>query len=651
MNSSTWQLADQSLSIEITHGESSLEAVVTDKTSGRIWGPVPLLELEIYSKAEFRANLVKQYRIDLVEQEEHGLHVSIGHNYWGVRVGLWLSVLDGELVVKMPVAEVYEDQIKTKRLLGVHVLPGLLDADPDDQMLLPLNTGCLCSPRDKPALSDRFMFYGEQNRWELMPMLPVAAVHGKNGGMMVLASEAAAEVECHVATDGRGHGHFTMGLTLRQDWPDPVDWPTRELRYRFIPSEDHLLEHVANRLRKHLTEDLHKPTIEQRIKESPELAYMVDGYTMKLFFGVEHCGIMMLNEEKKGTVSFQRAMTFAQAQAGLRRLHEAGIDRIYTQSVGWNPNGHDGLYPTVWPIEERLGGERGFRQLIQAGKDMGYRMHVHDDRVFSVERSPDHQVDQLIFDMWGQPMGLGEWGGGTAFTPNTLLQTDEQLLAHYDKLKSLGLDGMGYLDAMGSPLYRNYHPNARFGRSTYATMINRLIELARRSYGSAGTECGFFYCAAVADSVCTGGEQFHWDACWPQWDITQMMDQRVPLYRMVFSGFVFEERQGIAWEDVMHAVLFGKHLRDEWSMEPGVMPILTDDRVAKLKACYDVAYKQFGHLQLQPITKWSEEGATQRTQFADGTEVTADFEAGRLFVNGQEIDCPVALQEKACQPC
>lgn len=641
-----WQLADEVLSVDLKRSESSLEISVKELATGRTWGPVPLLELEVYSKAEFRANRVRTYRIDQVQQEGWGLHVTVGHSYWGVRVGLWLSVVDGELVVRMPIPEVYEDRIATRRLLGVHVMPGLLSAGPDDQMLLPLNTGCLCSPRDKPALSDRFMMYGEQNRWELMPMLPVAAVHGKAGGLMVLASSAAAEAECHVATDGQGNGHITFGMTLRQDWPDPIEWETRELRYRPIPSQDDLLVHVADRLRRHIMIDIGKRTLKERIAQCPELGYLAKGYTMKLFFGVEHCGIMMQDQEKHAPVSFQRAMTFSEAEAGLRRLHEAGIEHIYTQSVGWNPNGHDGLYPTVFPIEERLGGESGFRKLIQSGHELGYQMHVHDDRVFSVERSPDHKIDALIHDIWGQPMGLGEWGGGTTFTPNTLLQSDEQLLAHYRRLQSLGLNGMGYLDAMGSPLYRNYHPNSRFGRTTYASMINRLIVLARQAYGSVGTECGFFYCAVEADSVCTGGEQWHWKACWPEWSITKLMDQRVPLYHMVMSGLVFHAKNGLTWKDVMNRVLLGHNAHDEWSTRPGVMPLLTDERIAKLKACYDISFKRFGHLLTEPITQWSEQGPIQRTTFADGSEVTADFQANRLIVNGEEVVCPDVLIDK-----
>ena len=55
---------------------------------------------------------------------------------------------------------------------------------------------------DQIALRDRFMIYGEQPRWELLPTLPVCAVRNPAGGLMAIATGGAAETECHVATDG-----------------------------------------------------------------------------------------------------------------------------------------------------------------------------------------------------------------------------------------------------------------------------------------------------------------------------------------------------------------------------------------------------------------------------------------------------------------
>jgi len=643
MPTDTWTIEDDRLAAVIERGQERLELCLSDRESGRRWGPARLVDLEVYCKDEFRAVVAKSYRIDAVEASGDRLHVVIGHAQLGVRLGLWLAVEGGELVVRMPIPEVYEDRA-SRRLFSVIVLPELMSVGADGRMLLPLNTGCLTRPADKPALADRFMIYGEQSRWELVPMLPACGVGGGEGGLMAIATGAAAETECHVRTDGNGGGTLAFGMSLRQFWPDPVEWRTREIRYRPVPAEGDLLHEVAARLRRHLIEDRGKPTLKQRIAESPELAYLMDGYTMKLFFAVENRGLMMEGAEKGEPITYQRVMTCAEAEANLKRLHDAGIDKVYTQMTGWNPNGHDGLYPTRFPVDERIGGEAGFRRLIDAGHALGYQMNVHDNAIEGVERSPDFDFERVIHDQWGGPMRLGEWGGGPTLKINNTVIDDAELEAFFRQAKDRGLTGMGYLDGMGNPLYRDYHPRHRLTRSGYAAMTNRLIEMSRKVHGAAGTECGFMYCAAAADSVVTGGSQGHWNQCSEAWPITRLMDRRVPLYRLVFSGLVFQECQQPRWRRVMESVSMGLHPRDEWAAHPGPMPVFNDDRIAKLKAVYDIACRRFGHLKAEQLVSWAEEDGVETTKFDDGTEVIADYRREKLIVNGEAVERPEALK-------
>ena len=635
---------DESLRLTLEPREDQLVACIEDQVNGLQWGPVRLFDLEVYCKDEFRVTRETRYSIDEFEHAEcGGIHATVRHAAYGVRAGFWFSIEDGELVVRMPIPEVYEDRAQ-RRLFSVMLLPELMQATSSGEMLLPLNTGCLSSPAGKPKLRDRFMIYGEQSRWELLPTLPVCAVMNPNGGLMAMATGTPAETECHVSTDGRGNGTVGFGMSLRQFWPDPVEWETREIRYRPIPRDDDLVHHVGKRLRRHILDDLGKPTLKQRIEESPELAYMMDGYTMKLFYGVENNGIMMAGREKKSPVTFQLAMTFREAERNLKRLHEAGIDKVYTQSTGWNANGHDGLYPTRFPVEKRAGGEAAFRRLNETGHALGYRMNIHDNGLQALRRSPGFDEEAVVHDQWGLPMGLGEWGGGITYKRNINLLSDEQLRDFFRQAKALGLSGMGYLDGMGNPLYRDYHPRHKLSRTGYANMTNRLIERARDVHGACGTECGFLYCALAADSVVTGGSPHHWDACWADWPVTQLMDKRVPLYRLALSGLVFQECQRPRWSSVMESVLLGLHPRDEWAEHPGPMPLLTDKRIAQLKGVYDIALKRFGHLQAEEVLTWKDEDGVETTTFADGTEVVADFPNERLVVNGETVPPPKALE-------
>jgi len=636
-DSSTVQ--DAAFTLRLDRARDALTLSLTDRHTGREWGPAALLELEVYSKAEFRAERLRIYRIDRVEALDDGFHVIVGDAARGIRVGLWLRLVDDELAATLQLAEVYEDKHATYRLFTVQLLPGLMTVGgAQSRLFLPLNSGMLCYPEKKPHLQDRFMIYGEQSRWELMPTLPVCGVQDEQGGLVALARHGAEETECQVATDGRGAGSTGFAFALRQFWPDPVEKSTREIRIRAIGPTDDLVLAAAKRVRAHVLEDHAKPTLKQRAAASPELAALIPAYTMKLFYAVEHCGIMMAGRDNTDPVSFKQVMNFAEAGDGLSRLKAAGIDRIHTQSVGFNPSGHDGMWPSRLPIDERLGGEAGFRALIAHGQALGYTMNVHDNQMAAYRRSHDFREAEVVVDQWGEPMALGEWGGGPTYVINPFARPAGQIEREMRALKALGLDGCAYLDGMGNPLYRDYSPAHPMTRTDYARATNLLIETARDVYGAAQTECGFLYCAITADALCTGGSPWHATGCWPEWPVTALMDKRVPAWQLAMHDLVLLENQGLGWPTIMGCILMGEHPRDEWSAHPGVMPVLTDERIAQIKAKYELGLVRFGHLQTEELLSWDEPAdGVQRTRYSDGTEVVADFNTRELTVNNERI--------------
>ena len=197
---------------------------------------------------------------------------------------------------------------------------------------------------------------------------------------------------------------------------------------------------------------------------------------------------------------------------------------------------------------------------------------------------------------------------------------------------------------MGNPLYRDDHPGHRGTRTGYARGTQRIMEEAKKVYGAAGPECGFLYAALPSDSMVQGGAEWMLKACPPHWPIMALLEKRVPLWQLALHGLLIHENHGEHWPAVMTAVLFGAHPRTEWSAHPGVMPVLTDAMIAKLKAQYDLVLKRFGYLQTLEMVDYREPGdGVATSRYEDGTEVTVDSKKQELFFNGQKIDRPVEL--------
>lgn len=637
---------DQAIELRILPAENGLHAEITTLADGLTWGPVRLATLEVYDKALKRVVRVDQWQTVHIERLGDGFHVQIEDPNHGIEVGIWLRHRQGELSCLVPITEIYERDPAMFRLFALDLLPGLITVQ-NGTLLLPLNTGLLCPTATCPAVEDRFLIYGEQERWELTPAMPYCAAWKPEGGLMALARQGATDAECRVRTDGQGGGTTGFALSLRRFWPDPVDYATREIRFTPIPAKGDPLAFCAARLRRHIMDDLGKKTLTERAEESPEVAYMMNAYIMKLLHGVENFGYMMDGQKALNPGSFQKYMTFSEASVALRKLKKAGVDRILTQCTGWNARGHDGLYPLRFPIEERLGGESGFRQMVRDGQELGYQIQVHDNFIMLNLAAPGFDRDHAIMDIYGEPLIHGRWAGGLEASAWPLALPPERIEGHMRKMQALGLKGMFYVDYMQQPLEVNYHPKFGGPRSDCAAGQLSILNAAKSVFGSCGTEFGFLPCAVAADHISTCGSAFHLDMCDPAWPVSALIDRKqvVPVWEMAMSGLVaLEARDGPSWSNVMRCVLFGGIPRDEWAIRPGVMPLLDDARIAAQKHTYDITIGQFGHLKRHQITRFSQSAdSVMETQFSDGTEVTADFDNHRLWVNGKAVEQPEGM--------
>jgi hypothetical protein len=632
---------DRDLRVVVEHVDDTVWFQLHDIRSGHEWPRVPVLALEVYDRAQQRVDRLTKYKVDQFREVQGGVHLVVGDNSRGIAVGIWLRLVEGQLSVQLSPAEMYEYKPALYRVFAVDVLPGLMRAESKGEILIPINTGVIVRPGEKRAVVDeRFLIYGEQSRWELLPTMPACAVQNPSGGLAAIAVCGAAETECRLTTAAQGTGTVGLSFFLRGHDTDPVEPTTREIRMTPIPVGKDITVFTAAVLRRHIMRDLGKPTLTQRAKESPEVAHLLGAYIMKLFYGVQRQGHAVREQDQSSAPQFLLTMTFDEARAGLKSFHDAGVEKVYTQNVGWNYRGHDGAYPTRFPIEERVGGERAFRELIAYGHEIGYQMTVHDNYVDAYEASADFDPDLVTMDCYGQPQIRGFWGGGPSYLlwPQAFetKHLEEQML----RVKELGIRGPYYLDGMGSPLYINYHPRHRGSRSDLARGIDRLLQAGRSIFGSVATESGFLYCSITPDLVANPGGDSHLKHCRADWPITAWLDRCVPLWQLAMSGLVVTENQGIGWTDTMRALLLGQHPRYEWETRPGVHPVLDNAMIRAIKFRYDLLIKRFGHLRTQQMMDYHREGSVETSTFEDGTVVTADFESKDLRVNGKRIEPP-----------
>lgn len=645
--------ADSRLSVRIHEREGQLWMETTDRLSGRS-EVSRLLGLEIFDRALRREERIAQYQTDCLEAIDRGVRARVRSRSHGISAAVSVSVEEGELVIRARWSDMEESKPDRYLLFAIHALPEFGKVTGfDARLLLPVSGAAICHPAGKPAVEDRFAIYLEQPRWELISTLPIAGAWDQSGGWMWLASRCPAEAECRVATDGQDGGQVGFAFRFRHHRVDPVEAGLREFRCIPFSEKEDPVHFVARRLRRHVIEDLGKPTLAQRAEESPEVDYLLRSMTVKLFHGMRNEGAAIFDSLGNSSTHFIKTLTFSEAGECLRKLRDAGIPRLYTQSVGWNARGHDGWYPTRFPVEEALGGESGFRELLRLGDDLGYQMNVHDNFQMNVPDAPDWDPDCVIHDLYGDPLMRGWWAGGTEYASWPAALPVERLDAHLERVKALGVSGMYYCDYWIAPLELNYHPQWRGSRTAHLQGMSDVLGRVRRHFGSVGTEFGILGGLMECDSLPATFPQNRLGAAkrHTEWPVAALLDEFAPVYALAMHGLVAHCSKAITWESAAQCILWGGLPRDEWGIRPIKMHgihLFSNERISWLKAAHELCVERFGFLAKTELarTATSQTGVTENS-FADGTVIIWDAPAKTLLVNGEAVSAPANLPNES----
>ena len=117
--------------------------------------------------------------------------------------------------------------------------------------------------------------------------------------------------------------------------------------------------------------------LKEKIKASDALKYSTESIFLRCKFGrsvrkgIDHSTFIT----NKPPMNIDH--TFDDFMGIMRRCKALGMDKVDMCMVGWQPDGHDGPFPDLFPPDERFGGEAKMREAIALGKSLGYRMSVH----------------------------------------------------------------------------------------------------------------------------------------------------------------------------------------------------------------------------------------------------------------------------------
>jgi hypothetical protein len=672
--------------------ETTLNLAVTDLRAGKIWEtPGASFALQVYdignqvfrwyttagfdeTKVKYGDNPQSACWISLIEQSAD--HVKAEVVFTGLELGfvVELALHGAELTVTIPNdGWVYTGE-KGSEIICLDCYP-LFGGQPhgaDGCMVMPHFGGAIRTFAEDPARQDRMaaalaadpgsayayeigeskpdptasqiyaaMAYGQQSAWRDLIAYPLWGIITGDSGWAAYVPLGAGDADAAVVTAANRGPQRLCGVWgrfhLREHAHDRRVDEDRQLVITFLHEPGLHYATVGRVYREYLVQRAHIPTLRVKAAQSPQTAYLTQAYYMRPMLALKrYYYINNPNPDGKGILDVY--MTCDDLADELARWKHSGVDKLYVQIVGANSEGHDGNYPTYFPLEPKVGGEEGFVRLLERIRALEYRSSVHVNIRSYNRPAPDFRIETVIRDRDGGLFYEGSGPGGDDYGACPAVARHEFTQMAFPRLKQLGLSGGMYTDFMLGVLFRCYHPLHPLTRRGYLNEVKAYLNTCVTTFGATRMESIIAPILDTVDCVARAHALEVSDHLLRGAEITArgLVDATVPLQVVIYHGLVMH--------GVDNSCLFNP---DPWAHTLRLVSIAAKP-IEELRGPqpqwdafhtlqYRVLCEQLHWLQFEWLDDYQTEGDLSCTQFGDGTVIYVNHGAEPVMAKGRSL--------------
>ena len=417
--------------------------------------------------------------------------------------------------------------------------------------------------------------------------------------------------------------------------------PYEDIKLRFIKLDDISgYNEMAAAYREYQLKNGNCRPLLDKMKERKELDYAVKAPEIRVRLGWKPAPTKVLFQTPKNEPEMKVACTFDRVCDMIDELKKQGVDKAQICLVGWNKSGHDGRYPQIFPVEEKLGGEERLRHLVRYAQKNGYSIVCHTNSTDCYSIAEDFSEGIVIKNKDGSlSINCDEWSGGRMYNlcPVKALEFAQRDLP---KISEIGFRGLHYIDVLSVvPLkvcHDVHHPS---GKNETLEYYNSIMKLCHEYFGGFASEGVYDFTSKYLDYglyVASPGKK------------DDMVDCEIPFWELVYHGMVL---YNITPDTVNYPIKSAKnHLKvieyggrpafyfyskhregskgDNWLGEVDML-CDTDEQlkfnVSKIKEAYD-EYKSLMHLQTEFIESHKEvEENVFEVRYSNGEVLKIDY--------------------------
>ena len=270
--------------------------------------------------------------------------------------------------------------------------------------------------------------------------------------------------------------------------------------------------------------------LSEKIRERKELAYAVKAPEIRIRMGWKPAPPKVLEQTIKNEPEMKVACTFDRVCDLIDELKAQGVDKAQICLVGWNKSGHDGRWPQIFPVEEKLGGEERLRHLISYAQKNGYQIvcHTNSTDCYSIA---DTFSDDIVTKNEDGSLSVNNlaWSGGRMYNlcPVKSLEYAKEYLP---KVKELGFLGLHYIDVMTVvPTRWCYDKNHPVNPKETSEIYSDIMDICHDLFGGFASEGCFDFASRYLD--------YGLYVSWPAVEDV-MADKVIPFWQIVYHGII-----------------------------------------------------------------------------------------------------------------
>ena len=390
---------------------------------------------------------------------------------------------------------------------------------------------------------------------------------------------------------------------------------------------------MAKRYRRYVMDTGLFVSLKEKIARTPDVARLM---------GTPHVRASIFRDIKPESDRFNKTddsknhsfATFAERANQLRELKKLGLGDLIVTVSGWPHLGYDHQHPDPFPPPEKAGGWEGLKQLYDTTEQLGYLFMMHDqyrdyyvdapsyDPQFAIhEEDPTSQPVAFAGSRFGDTKEgtipfMNHWDGGkqtylnSRFQLGHLQKNNQLLFDHGIRQQGTYIDVIGYI-----PPDQDFNPEHPTTRSDAMRGQIAMMNWARHNLGIVSTEAGSDWVIPYVDVInySGGGSKAI----------------SIPLHSLVYHDAVVSTFGSANVQTLLRGILAG-----------GVpeMPLVqtgVDSQIMSLVRVMAALHKRVGLLEMTKHEFLNDKFRKERTTFADGTNVTVDWDANTAIVTPQ----------------